>query len=149
MHYTDGRETTGCPIDYRADTKPHITTLYSILSGFVISFTCILLYFSATRRRPIKGAAGRPVQYKYPDSPVSPRTLERREVEHRLVPIQIQIVVFFIVACLLYLIYDYVEDNSYSPFVALLDSLNQGSDSEEGLLLQSETEVTPALSGQE
>ncbi|XP_070767288.1 LEM domain-containing protein 1 [Enoplosus armatus] len=82
----------------------------------------------ATRRRPIKGAAGRPIQYAYPDTPASPTTLERREVERRLVPIHIQILVFLIVACLLYLIYVCVEDNSFSPFVALLDSLNQESE---------------------
>ncbi|XP_039657936.1 LEM domain-containing protein 1 isoform X4 [Perca fluviatilis] len=103
----------------------------------------------ATRRRPIKGAAGRPVQYAYPDTPVSPTTLEKREVERRLVPIQIQILVFLIVMCLLYLIYVCVEDNSFGPSVALLDSLYQGSDSEEGLLLQAETQDVPALSGQE
>ncbi|XP_040915795.1 LEM domain-containing protein 1 [Toxotes jaculatrix] len=103
----------------------------------------------ATRRRPIKGAAGRPVQYLYPDTPVSPTTLERREVERRLVPIQIQIVVFLSVACLLYLIYVCVEDNSFSPFVALLDSLNPGSDSEQGFLLETEAQDTPTLSGQE
>ncbi|XP_044067268.1 LEM domain-containing protein 1 isoform X5 [Siniperca chuatsi] len=103
----------------------------------------------ATRRRPIKGAAGRPIQYTYPDTPASPITLERREVERRLVPLRIQISVFLIVACLLYLIYACVEDNSFSLFVAILDSLNQESDSEEGLLLQAETQDTPALSGQE
>ncbi|KAL7398055.1 hypothetical protein ABVT39_003605 [Epinephelus coioides] len=103
----------------------------------------------ATRRRPIKGAAGRPVQYVYPDTPASPTTLERREVERRLVPIHIQIFVFLIVACLLYVIYSCVEDDSFSPFVALLDSLNQGSDSEEGRLLEAETQGTPALSEQE
>ncbi|XP_071750743.2 LEM domain-containing protein 1 [Centroberyx gerrardi] len=99
----------------------------------------------ATRRRPIKGAAGRPVQFKYPDTPLSPMTLERQEVERRLVPIHIQILVFLIVACLLYLIYVCVENNSYNPFVALLDSLSQGSDGEEGLLLQAETQDTPVL----
>ncbi|XP_042348258.1 LEM domain-containing protein 1 isoform X2 [Plectropomus leopardus] len=103
----------------------------------------------ATRRRPIKGAAGRPVQYVYPDTPASPTTLERREVERRLVPIHIRIFVFLTVACLLYLIYVCVEDDAFSPFVALLDGLNQGSDSEKGLLLQAETQDTPALSGQE
>ncbi|KAF3860766.1 hypothetical protein F7725_001021 [Dissostichus mawsoni] len=103
----------------------------------------------ATRRRPIKGAAGRPVQYIYPDTPTSPTTLERREVERRLVPIHIQILVFFIVACLLYIIYVCVEENSFSPFVALLDSLDQGSESEEGLMLQAETQDTPVISGQE
>ncbi|XP_018529983.1 LEM domain-containing protein 1 isoform X3 [Lates calcarifer] len=100
----------------------------------------------ATRRRPIKGAAGRPIQYAYPDTPASPTTLERREVERRLVPIHIQILVFLIVACLLYLIYVCVEDSS---FVALLDSLSQGSESEEGLLVQTEAQDTLALSEQE
>lgn len=106
----------------------------------------ISLYFSATRRRPIKGAAGRPVQYLYPDTPASPTTMERREVERRLVPIQIQILVFLIVACLLYFIYVCIEDNSFS--LALLDSFSQGSDHEEGLLLKAETQDTPALFGQ-
>ncbi|XP_035513116.1 LEM domain-containing protein 1 [Morone saxatilis] len=103
----------------------------------------------ATRRKPIKGAAGRPIQYVYPDTPASPTTQERQEVERRLVPIQIQILVFLIVVVLLYVIYACVEDNSFSPFVALLESLNQGSDGEEGLLLPAETQDTPALSGQE
>ncbi|RVE70911.1 hypothetical protein OJAV_G00068560 [Oryzias javanicus] len=33
----------------------------------------------ATPRRPIKGAAQRPIQYSLPDTPLSPVTLERRE----------------------------------------------------------------------
>jgi len=102
----------------------------------------------ATRRRPIKGAAGRPIQYAYPDTPASPTTLERREMERRLVPIKIQILVFLIVAFLLYFIYACVEDNSFSPFVALLESLSQESENE-GLLVQVEIQDTPALSGQE
>uniref|UniRef100_A0A673CDB9 Zgc:92287 n=1 Tax=Sphaeramia orbicularis TaxID=375764 RepID=A0A673CDB9_9TELE len=78
-------------------------------------------HFSATRRRPIKGAAGRPIQYVYPDTPVSPTTLERQEVERRLVPVYIQMFVFLIVACVLYFIYICVEDSSFSPLMALLD----------------------------
>lgn len=118
--------------------------------SFVIGLSAYMrLCFSASRRRPIKGAAGRPVQYAYPDTPTSPTTLERREVARRLVPIHIQLLVFLIVACLLYFIHVCVEDNSLSPFVALLDSLNQGSDSDDGLLLQARTQDTPALSGQE
>ncbi|XP_045912302.1 LEM domain-containing protein 1 isoform X8 [Micropterus dolomieu] len=92
-----------------------------------------------TRRRPIKGAAGRPIQYAYPDTPASPMTLERREVERCLVPIHIQILVFLIGACLLYIIYVCVDDNSFSQIVALLDGQNQELDGEEGLLLQAET----------
>ncbi|XP_054465806.1 LEM domain-containing protein 1 isoform X2 [Anoplopoma fimbria] len=103
----------------------------------------------ATRRRPIKGAAGRPVHYTHPDTPASPTTLERQEVERRLVPVQIQILVFIIVVCLLYLIYVCVEDNSFGTFVGLLDGLNQGLDSEKELSLQAETQDAPALSGLE
>ncbi|XP_029993731.1 LEM domain-containing protein 1 isoform X2 [Sphaeramia orbicularis] len=100
----------------------------------------------ATRRRPIKGAAGRPIQYVYPDTPVSPTTLERQEVERRLVPVYIQMFVFLIVACVLYFIYICVEDSSFSPLMALLDSLDQRLEDDEGLLLQDETQGTPVFS---
>uniref|UniRef100_A0A3Q3WRG4 Uncharacterized protein n=1 Tax=Mola mola TaxID=94237 RepID=A0A3Q3WRG4_MOLML len=103
----------------------------------------------ATRRRPIKGAAGRPIQYKYPDTPTSPTTLERREVERRLVPIHIQILLFLILVVLLYLIYAFVEDGSFSSLNALLDGQNQGSDNGERLLGQAYSQDAPALSGHE
>lgn len=67
-------------------------------------------FFSATCRRPIKGAAGRPVQYVFPDTTTSPTTLQRREVERRLVPIHIRIKVFLVLVVLLYLIYVVVEE---------------------------------------
>uniref|UniRef100_A0A674B7C6 LEM domain containing 1 n=2 Tax=Salmo trutta TaxID=8032 RepID=A0A674B7C6_SALTR len=91
----------------------------------------------ATRRRPIKGAAGRPVQFKYPDLPASPMTLQRWAVEPRLVPLWVQILVFFIVACLLYLIYASMEDSLANPFVALLDNLSMETETE-GLSLQAD-----------
>ncbi|KAM9856157.1 LEM domain-containing protein 1 [Aulostomus maculatus] len=103
----------------------------------------------ATCRRPIKGAAGRPVQYAYPDTPISPTTLERKEREHHIVPIQIQIAAFFIVMFVMYVVYVFVEDNSFSPLLAFLESQNQASDDEEGLLLPAETQDTPAVFGQE
>lgn len=86
--------------------------------------------FSATRRRPIKGAAGRPVQYVLPDTPTSPTTLQRREVERQLVPIHIQIKVFLAVVILLYLIYVVVEESSLDLVMSLLESPNQPSDME-------------------
>ncbi|CAI5648175.1 unnamed protein product [Oreochromis niloticus] len=86
-----------------------------------------------TCRRPIKGAAQRPVQYSYPDSPVSPMTQQRREVERYLVPIHIQILVFIIVACVLYLIYVNVED-----------SLSYWSYGEDRLLVQAESQDAEA-----
>uniref|UniRef100_A0A3Q3A2R9 LEM domain-containing protein n=1 Tax=Kryptolebias marmoratus TaxID=37003 RepID=A0A3Q3A2R9_KRYMA len=100
-------------------------------SGVVLCLDCrsffpFLLNFSATPRRPIKGAAQRPVQYAYPDTPVSPVTQERREVERRLVPFKIQIVAFVAVTCVLYLIYVNAEHSG--SVMALLESLNQWSD---------------------
>lgn len=85
----------------------------------------------------------------HPDSPASPTTLERRELERRLVPVHIQIFIFLIVVVLLYVIYACVEENSLSPFMALLDGLNPEPDSEGELLLQAEVQDTPAPSGEE
>jgi len=85
----------------------------------------------ASRRRPIKGAAGRPVQYVHPAIPLSPTTLERQEVERRLVPLYIQILVFFIVAVIIYGIYVCMEDYSFNPLLALIDILELGLDSDE------------------
>ncbi|CAL8398073.1 unnamed protein product [Boreogadus saida] len=87
---------------------------------------------SATCRRPIKGAAGRPVLYKYPDSPpTSPTTLERREVDARLVPVYAQVLVFLAIACLLYLVYACMEENPYHPLLPLLDGLSAALESQE------------------
>ncbi|XP_010780816.1 LEM domain-containing protein 1 isoform X1 [Notothenia coriiceps] len=134
---------------YKLKIKPSQEPVKDTIKEMFLNMEASPTGICATRRRPIKGAAGRPVQYIYPDTPTSPTTLERREVERRLVPIHIQILVFFIVACLLYMIYVCVEENSFNPFVALLDSPDQGSESEEGLMLQAKTQDTPVISGQE
>ncbi|XP_048033637.1 LEM domain-containing protein 1 isoform X1 [Megalobrama amblycephala] len=82
----------------------------------------------ATKRRPIKGAAGRPVQFKYPEMPLlSPTTLERQEIQQRLVPLWVQIMVFLLVACLLFLIYSSIEEPLSSPFTALFDGLHDAA----------------------
>uniref|UniRef100_A0A671QRH4 Lamina-associated polypeptide 2-like n=1 Tax=Sinocyclocheilus anshuiensis TaxID=1608454 RepID=A0A671QRH4_9TELE len=82
----------------------------------------------ATKRRPIKGAAGRPVRFKYPEMPLlSPTTLERQEIQQRLVPLWVQIVVFLLVVCLLYLIYASMEEPLSNPFTALLEGLQEAA----------------------
>ncbi|XP_016409493.1 LEM domain-containing protein 1 isoform X2 [Sinocyclocheilus rhinocerous] len=82
----------------------------------------------ATKRRPIKGAAGRPVQFKYPEMPLlSPTTLERQEIQQRLVPLWVQIMVFLLVVCLLYLIYSSMEEPLSNPFTALLEGLHEAA----------------------
>ena len=82
----------------------------------------------ATKRRPIRGAAGRPVQYKYPEMPfLSPTTLERQEIQQHVVPLWVQIVVFLLVVCLLYLIYLSMEEPLSNPFTALLEGLHEAA----------------------
>lgn len=90
----------------------------------------LFLLFSATKRRSIKGAAGRPVQFKYLETPPSPATLERRDIEQRLVPLWVQIVVFILMAALLCFIYISMEESLENPFSTLPNSLSQepGSD---------------------
>jgi len=91
----------------------------------------------ATCRKPIKGAAGRPVRYRYPDAtPTSPLTTQRREVERRLAPVYVQVLVFLAMAALLYLAYactqeeekeekEGADDGAYSnPLLPLLDGLS-------------------------
>ncbi|XP_019728690.1 lamina-associated polypeptide 2, isoforms beta/delta/epsilon/gamma-like isoform X2 [Hippocampus comes] len=78
---------------------------------------------SATCRRPIKGAAGRPVEFHSSRPPLSPTTLERREMERRMVPIQIQFVVFVVIALMLFVI---VESEPLSPLLALTYNFMQG-----------------------
>ncbi|KAL7860031.1 hypothetical protein SRHO_G00151780 [Serrasalmus rhombeus] len=103
-----------------ARTEPVTDILTELFPDTVTTPTGI----TATKRRSIKGAAGRPVQFKYLETPLSPATLERREIQHRLVPLWVQIVVFLLLAALLYLIYVSIEDPLENPFSALLDSLS-------------------------
>ncbi|XP_021173890.2 lamina-associated polypeptide 2, isoforms beta/delta/epsilon/gamma isoform X3 [Fundulus heteroclitus] len=120
------------------DTKPPQEPENDILKEIFPDTNATPTGIYATPRRPIKGAAQRPIQYAYPKTPVSPTTLERREVERRLVPIYIQILVFFTVVYVLYVISVIVEDGS--SVMPLLQSLNQWSDSEEGSPALDETQ---------
>ncbi|XP_012690557.2 LEM domain-containing protein 1 isoform X2 [Clupea harengus] len=79
----------------------------------------------ATRRRPIKGAAGRPVKFKYPDTPLSPKTTGQQEVQRHKFPIWVQLLCFLIVTLLLLVTYLATEDTLKSSLTLLLDNLNE------------------------
>ncbi|XP_026116112.1 lamina-associated polypeptide 2, isoforms beta/delta/epsilon/gamma-like [Carassius auratus] len=82
----------------------------------------------ATKRLPIKGAAGRAVQFKCPEiSLLSPTTMERQEIQQCLVPLWVQIVVFLLVVCMLYLIYSSMEEQLSNPFTVLLHGLHEAA----------------------
>ncbi|XP_060750002.1 LEM domain-containing protein 1 isoform X1 [Tachysurus vachellii] len=94
---------------------------------------------TATKRRSIKGAAGRPVQFKYPDTPLSPVTLEKLELQQRLVPLWVQIAVFLLVVAFLYFIYILVEEPLENPFSALLQGLSQEARSDDLAFVSQDT----------
>ncbi|XP_076840411.1 LEM domain-containing protein 1 isoform X2 [Brachyhypopomus gauderio] len=114
-------------------TEPVTDVLMELFPDAAVTPTGI----TATKRRSIKGAAGRPVQFKYPETPMSPTSLERQEIRRRLVPLWVQIAVFLLVAVLLYLIYVSMENPSDNPLGALLDSLSQEAVSDEDSLIPS------------
>ncbi|XP_068609813.1 LEM domain-containing protein 1 [Brachionichthys hirsutus] len=128
---------------------PPVEPVEDILKDAFPCFKSTPMGIYVTCRKPIKGAAGRPIR-TYPDPPPATptaTTLVRQEVERRPMPIHIQIAVFLLVVVLLYLIYICAEDNSFNPLLALLGGLNQALDGEEDLLLQAETRDAPSTSG--
>ncbi|XP_072328044.1 lamina-associated polypeptide 2, isoforms beta/gamma-like [Scyliorhinus torazame] len=80
---------------------------------------------SATCRRPIRGAAGRPIEFMFKDAfprrpfpKVQPVTQVKPEksMNQRSVSIWMQIVVLLIVAFFLFLVYQAMETNKRNPF---------------------------------
>ncbi|XP_075469871.1 LEM domain-containing protein 1 isoform X2 [Ascaphus truei] len=84
------------------------------------------LGLSATRRKPIKGAAGRPIQFKYDDLATRARMQEQKGAAaekgaRRLVPVALQIVVFVVVAFFA-LVFLTMETNPENPFLPPAES---------------------------
>ncbi|XP_007907875.2 lamina-associated polypeptide 2, isoforms beta/delta/epsilon/gamma isoform X1 [Callorhinchus milii] len=93
---------------------------------------------SATCRKPIRGAAGRPIEFTYKDTPlrsarvqanyfpkVQPKVTQakpEKSKSKRSVPIWIQIVLLILVAFFLFMVYQAMETNKGNPF-----ALNSGS----------------------
>ncbi|XP_047016374.1 LEM domain-containing protein 1 isoform X2 [Ictalurus punctatus] len=101
--------------------KPAIEAMTDVLMEMFPDTVVTPTGITATKRRSIKGAAGRPVQFKYPETPLSPASLERREIRQHLVSLWVQVVVFFLVAALLYFIYVSMEEPLENPFSVLLN----------------------------
>ncbi|XP_051889371.1 lamina-associated polypeptide 2, isoforms beta/delta/epsilon/gamma-like [Pristis pectinata] len=89
---------------------------------------------SATCRKPIRGAAGRPVEFTYKDAlprrPV-PKVQPLAQVKpeksksQRSVPIWVQIAVLLIVAFFLFLVYQAMETNKGNPFHVIPEAPKQ------------------------
>ncbi|KAG8451152.1 hypothetical protein GDO86_003423 [Hymenochirus boettgeri] len=84
------------------------------------------LGMSATRRKPIKGAAGRPIQFRYEESTTKSQVQENtkppvtKKSATRLVPVFLQIVIF-IVFFFISLIYFTLEQSPENPFRSISD----------------------------
>ncbi|XP_078276198.1 lamina-associated polypeptide 2, isoforms beta/gamma-like [Rhinoraja longicauda] len=94
---------------------------------------------SATCRKPIRGAAGRPVEFTYKDAlprrpvpKVQPlaQVKPQKSKSQRSVPIWIQIAVFLIVAFFLFLVYQAMETNQVNPFLVDPDHPKQIAESQ-------------------
>ncbi|XP_072419970.1 lamina-associated polypeptide 2, isoforms beta/delta/epsilon/gamma-like isoform X1 [Chiloscyllium punctatum] len=107
---------------------------------------------NATRRRPIKGAAGRPIQYNFDDLLTRATeshhykersgylvTKENKPVK-RLIPVWLQILLFIIVLFILFLVYQAMESNQENPFAYFLANTgNEAASPPEQL----DTQATP------
>ncbi|KAF5903455.1 lamina-associated polypeptide 2, isoforms beta/delta/epsilon/gamma-like isoform X2 [Clarias magur] len=120
------------PLQKQSTTiKPAIEAVTDVLKEMFPDTALTPTGISATKRRSIKGAAGRPVQYKYPETPLSPSTLERLEIQQRLVPLWVQIAVFVLAAVVLYLIYISMEEPLENPFSTFVHNPGQELNSDD------------------
>ncbi|XP_069612324.1 LEM domain-containing protein 1 isoform X5 [Ranitomeya imitator] len=85
------------------------------------------LGMSATRRKPIKGAAGRPIKFLYDDIVTRARMQEQTKTvtegkPQRLLSVRLQIVIFLIVAFVV-LVYITMESSPENPFDTATEDL--------------------------
>ncbi|KAG8589348.1 hypothetical protein GDO81_006369 [Engystomops pustulosus] len=91
------------------------------------------LGMSATRRKPIKGAAGRPIQFRYDDIATRARMQETTKETvtdgkpQRLVSVRLQIVIFIIVAfvALVYITMESSPENPFNPVSQEISEVQQ------------------------
>ncbi|XP_063307436.1 LEM domain-containing protein 1 isoform X1 [Pelobates fuscus] len=87
-----------------------------------------LLGMSATRRKPIKGAAGRPIHFKYDDIATRARIQEQakgsKTGKERLVSVPLQIALFALITLLAVLLYN-VGGSSENPFMILFETTKE------------------------
>ncbi|KAE8623599.1 hypothetical protein XENTR_v10005671 [Xenopus tropicalis] len=104
-------------------TKPEDSTL----EDFSESMSQSPLGLSATRRKPIKGAAGRPIQFRYDDFATQARIQEKTKAipaeksGGRLISVPLQIVIFIVLAFLA-LVFFTLEGSPDNPFRSLVES---------------------------
>uniref|UniRef100_A0A6I8SDX5 LEM domain-containing protein n=1 Tax=Xenopus tropicalis TaxID=8364 RepID=A0A6I8SDX5_XENTR len=99
----------------------------STLEDFSESMSQSPLGLSATRRKPIKGAAGRPIQFRYDDFATQARIQEKTKAipaeksGGRLISVPLQIVIFIVLAFLA-LVFFTLEGSPDNPFRSLVES---------------------------
>uniref|UniRef100_A0A6I8PQI1 LEM domain-containing protein n=1 Tax=Xenopus tropicalis TaxID=8364 RepID=A0A6I8PQI1_XENTR len=110
---------------FMAQSKPKPED--STLEDFSESMSQSPLGLSATRRKPIKGAAGRPIQFRYDDFATQARIQEKTKAipaeksGGRLISVPLQIVIFIVLAFLA-LVFFTLEGSPDNPFRSLVES---------------------------
>ncbi|XP_057675616.1 lamina-associated polypeptide 2, isoforms beta/gamma-like isoform X2 [Corythoichthys intestinalis] len=103
------------------ETKMHTSELTK--DDWVHNIQAARTVINVTCRRPIKGAAGRPIQFNNKKSTFHPTSMGRREMDQQMVPVYIQFVMFLIVAFLLFAI---VESEPLTPLLAVVYNAMKG-----------------------
>ncbi|KAJ1138163.1 hypothetical protein NDU88_004554 [Pleurodeles waltl] len=98
------------------------------LAGRYLPSTPNPLGLSATRRKPIKGAAGRPIQFKYDDILTQAKLVEQAKAQTtkvlpgKAVPLYVHVALFAFVAFLA-LVFFTMEHNPENPFHAFVEKV--------------------------
>ncbi|XP_069094650.1 LEM domain-containing protein 1 isoform X3 [Pleurodeles waltl] len=98
------------------------------LAGRYVPSTPNPLGLSATRRKPIKGAAGRPIQFKYDDILTQAKLVEQAKAQTtkvlpgKAVPLYVHVALFAFVAFLA-LVFFTMEHNPENPFHAFVEKV--------------------------
>ncbi|XP_043932750.1 LEM domain-containing protein 1 isoform X2 [Protopterus annectens] len=85
---------------------------------------------SATKRKPIKGAAGRPIQFTHEDILAKMKAREQMKVvvknvqSQPIVPVWSKVLLILLIISVFYLVYYVMEMNEENPFSQLLDQSN-------------------------
>lgn len=105
--------------------------IYEVFQHILMLILNILLY-SASCRRPIKGAAGRPIEFsdyrleetyssKYiPKYVASAEVQKEKTIKKHSIPLWIKFLLFFVVAIFLVFVYQSMEINQGNPFSKFL-----------------------------
>lgn len=128
-HVGGHQKTTGSGIRSSYSAKADDLLQKDELADRYVPSTAHPLGLSATRRKPIKGAAGRPIQFKYDDIMTQAKLVEQTKAQtekvppRKGVPLYVHVALFAFVAFLA-LVFLTMEHNPENPFHAHVEKVD-------------------------